>query len=461
MTRTAGLAHFVKLSAVLLGLAVSSQAAAQAQVGSQPDPGGRIVGGKVAAEGAWPWQIVFMEKDRSGRFAPICGGTLIAPQWVLTAAHCVPNWRTSTYQVGYGSNTLNKVQAVAVTQVIPHADYNSERMDNDIALIKLAAPVTPTNSVRFAALATSGTSRAESLGDRLTVTGFGRASECLTGGRDRAECRMQDKLQEVEVPVVSAAECNAANEASGATIGERQICAGYTEGGRDSCQGDSGGPLVRATSDGRWEQVGVVSWGEGCARANRPGVYTRVAAYRDWLAKQMGPSDANPVLSVVANDGAIDALKSAVVTIAPVKSQLKVGEAAQFNVTSSIDGYLLIYDVSPAGKVTQLFPNDYSAASGTPAKVAKGQTILFPAASDPFEVKVTEPKGQGLVVAVIAKQATGVQQLLDANGKLQPINDMKAFHQRLAVVLKDKKPINPVTAEGDWGMGESIYNVDD
>lgn len=437
---------FAAATMSLLALAPTTAAAQQ-----DPSPGGRIVGGKAAPDGAWPWQIVLFQRGANGVYIPICGGSLIASQWVLTAAHCVPGFKTASYRIGYGSVEMGKMKVSDVAEVRPHAGYDPETSDNDIALIKLAAPVT---GVQFAALAKAGP-RTERTGDRLTVTGFGRMAECPSG-QSGAACRMQDRLQQVDVPVVAIDACRAAYQDTGSVLGDRQICAGYTEGGRDSCQGDSGGPLVRAVGNDRWEQVGVVSWGIGCARANRPGVYTRVAAFSDWLRQALGASSGNPVANVVGDDGAASALSAGVVTIAPVKRDLKVGEAVQFDIASSVAGYLVVYDVAPSGKVTQLFPNAYSKAK---PQIAAGEKRRFPLDADPFEVKVTEPKGQGLVVAVVARKPTGLDELLKGNDRLQPIEDTAGLNQRLAVVLKEKPPIDPVTKEGDWAMGEGSYVV--
>lgn len=446
------------VSAVAL-LFVFSPATAQSEKessrskNSQSSPGGRIVGGTAAAEGAWPWQVVLMQRTQSGVYKPMCGGSLVAAEWVLTAAHCFPDGGDGSFRIAYGAVELSKMAVVDVVKALPHPGYNADTSDNDIALVKLAKPVT---SVRVAMLAKSGSGRAEVAGDRMTVTGFGRVAECAPGD-SRVECRMQDRLQQVDVPIVATQACLAAYASTGAAIGERQICAGYSEGGRDSCQGDSGGPLVRAIGNSRWEQVGVVSWGEGCARANKPGIYTKVSAYSGWLRQATGASDANPVLQVVGQDGADGALASSAVTIVAVKNILKVGDAAQFDVTTSVGGYLLIYDVAPSGKVTQLFPNQFTQSTG---QVVVGQRLRFPLEADPFEIKVTEPKGKGLVVAVVTRKPTGLAELLQKHGRLQPIEDKPAFSQRLAVVLKEQKPVDPATNEGDWAMGESSYVVE-
>lgn len=443
-----------RLLSVLVAAAISllTLAAGPASAQEEPSPGGRIVGGKAAPDGAWPWQVVLFQRGANGVYIPICGGSLISSRWVLTAAHCVPGYKTANYRIGYGSVELGKMKVAETAEVRPHASYDPETSDYDIALIKLAAPV---SGVQFATLAKAGP-RAERTGDRLTVTGFGRMAEC-PAGQSGAACRMQERLQQVDVPVVAIDACRVSYADTGSVLGDRQICAGYTEGGRDSCQGDSGGPLVRGVSNDRWEQIGVVSWGIGCARANRPGVYTRVAAFSDWLREAVGTSSGNPVTEVVGEDDAATALSSGVVTIVPVKRELKVGEAVQFDITSSVPGYLVIYDVAPSGKVTQLFPNAYTKASD---QIAAGEKRRFPLAADPFEVKVTEPKGQGRVVAVVARKPTGLADLLKGNDRLQPIEDTAALSQRLAVVLKDKPAIDPATKEGDWAMGEGTYVVD-
>jgi|GEM_PF-2487406 len=230
----------------------------------RPQPGA-IVGGRAARNGAWPWQIALFQR---GRF--ICGGSIVNERWVVTAAHCVERAPASDFQVLAGTNDRTSGGTrVAVAGVVVHPRYNRKTEDNDIALLNLASPlrqrpiglITPAQESRFAAA-----------GTRATITGWGATSE--GGGTPR-------RLQEARVPIRAQAYCRRSYGANAITA--RMLCAGRNSGGVDSCQGDSGGPLVVQNAAGGWLLAGVTSWGEGCARPNRPGVYTRVSQFNDWI----------------------------------------------------------------------------------------------------------------------------------------------------------------------------------
>uniref|UniRef100_A0A3Q3ERA5 Zgc:100868 n=1 Tax=Kryptolebias marmoratus TaxID=37003 RepID=A0A3Q3ERA5_KRYMA len=215
----------------------------------------KIVGGQEAPAGSWPWQVSLQQS------AHFCGGSLINNLWVLTAAHCVPSGNPAGLTVFLGLQSLqgsnpNKVSRT-VAQIIVHPDYNSVTSNNDIALLKLSSSVSFTSYISPI---------------RIYVSSVGLPSP--------------QTLMEVEVPVVGNRLCYCDYSSEGITITDNMICAGLTEGGKDSCQGDSGGPMV-SKQGGRWIQAGVVSFGVGCARPNIPGVYTRVSQYQNWVNSQI------------------------------------------------------------------------------------------------------------------------------------------------------------------------------
>lgn len=250
----------------------------------------RIVGGRVAAPGAWPWQAaVLFDGDSSVG----CGGSLIAPEWILSAAHCFTldeadqtraTVSTDRVRILLGAQNLAvsepSQQELEVAEIIVHEGYDPETSNDDIALVKLGRAATLSSRVALVTLVTPGEEAAvASDGTVATVTGWGTTD---TGD-------VSDVLRQVGLPIVSNASCNVAYEGG---ITANMLCAGGGPlGGKDSCQGDSGGPLV-VPSGASYAQVGIVSFGAGCGMPDVPGVYTRVSRYTDWIAGKIGSTDA-------------------------------------------------------------------------------------------------------------------------------------------------------------------------
>ncbi|MGR9425818.1 trypsin-like serine protease [Rhizobium leguminosarum] len=315
------ISRILNIATVMLLLA--TPALAQQDTDFAGEDGGRVIGGQAAKKGEWPWQVKILAPDpeQRGRFGGHCGGSLIAPRWILTAAHCVTSGRSGKQDlfardllIVEGKSKIDKVIAVdgpdkpglAVEDVIIHEDFDRKVFANDIALIKLGEPA----KSKPAILASASDDEVEAAGHPAVVTGWGY-TKADHGWDDKY---LPTELQEVELPIVPREDCRAAYRDSSMRmnpIDERNVCAGYAEGGKDACQGDSGGPLVAQRPDKRWIQLGIVSWGAGCAEAEHYGVYTRVAAFRDWIAAKTdgdvpnveGPAADDQVASTTTGGG--------------------------------------------------------------------------------------------------------------------------------------------------------------
>uniref|UniRef100_A0A7N4P9J4 Peptidase S1 domain-containing protein n=1 Tax=Sarcophilus harrisii TaxID=9305 RepID=A0A7N4P9J4_SARHA len=261
-----------------------------------PKIAGKIVGGQNTQKGQWPWQVSL----RISAGLHICGGSLIHP---------IRSLRPSYYRVMLGELKLYtsppNSSFASVRRIIIHPSYQSGTNipTGDIALIQLGSPsqimpvCLPAPQTHFVS------------GTLCWVTGWGKTKE---RGKGRYRVSVLTQLP-VLVPLIDAKTCDAQYHINNPTDSGRplvlddMICAGYEQGQKDACQGDSGGPLV-CKDNNTWFQVGVVSWGEGCARPHRPGVYTRVQNYTDWIQTTIanfasvvpsGPTSATLLLTLV------------------------------------------------------------------------------------------------------------------------------------------------------------------
>ncbi|MGW5717694.1 S1 family peptidase [Amycolatopsis sp. NPDC003865] len=244
----------------LAALAAAASFATPA-IAAQP-PSTDVVGGTRAAQGEFPFMV---------RLSMGCGGALYTKQIVLTAAHCVSRTGSNTSitaTVGVVDLQSSSAQKIRSTYVYQSPTYGTST-GGDWALIKLASPVSGLSTLPIA------TTTAYNSGT-FTVAGWGAATE---GGSQ------QRYLLKANVPFVADSTCAAQGGSYPDLIPSAEICAGnLTSGGVDTCQGDSGGPMFRRDANNAWIQVGITSWGDGCARPHAPGVYTEVSTFASKIA---------------------------------------------------------------------------------------------------------------------------------------------------------------------------------
>ncbi|XP_022228582.2 chymotrypsin-1 [Drosophila obscura] len=225
----------------------------------------RVVGGSDAPDGFAPYQVSIMSTFGEH----VCGGSIIAEHWILTAAHCL-EWPTQYLKIVTGSNDYTKPGAeYLVDGAKVHCGHDKPAYHNDIALIHTAKPIVYNALTQPIRLASRGS--LPKAGDKLTLTGWGSTR---TWGRYATD------LQKIELKYVEHSVCES-KVRNVNWLSEGHLCT-FTQDGEGSCHGDSGGPLV----DENQTLVGVVNWGEACA-IGYPDVYGSVAYYLDWINEMM------------------------------------------------------------------------------------------------------------------------------------------------------------------------------
>ncbi|XP_077196925.1 uncharacterized protein LOC143838907 [Paroedura picta] len=273
-----------------------------------------VEGGANAPPGAWPWVVSLQLPTQTGH-KHTCGGSLIAAHWVLSAAHCfrnkrnLPHWRAVV-----GASNLSdlgpEVHVRFVKQVVLHELYQPGPAANDIALLELDQPVKCSRYIQPACLPND----LVALPDLMDcyISGWAITKEYITSP--------SDVLQESRVNRFSIQTCNSSSWYNG-TIQEHNLCAGYEEGGVDTCQGDSGGPLMcREENSQPFWVIGLTSWGRGCGQPQKPGVYTSIQYFYDWIKQWTGPLP-NPTHELIPSPRPRPNHKPGLTTLYPTTTQ--------------------------------------------------------------------------------------------------------------------------------------------
>jgi secreted trypsin-like serine protease len=294
-------------------VAVSSAIAASLALQQKQGPTARIVGGTNASAGEYTFFSLMLAQGSDQKWHSFgCGASLISNCYVATAAHCIQDTTSASLGIyisaykPYDGNLGEPFVFAQVRSMSSPSNYKDATNQNDIALLRLDSCV---DTAAFPPVRLADASF--SVGGMLTALGFGRLAE-----NSSTEVRT---LQKVNVPYVDPTACRNMYAGSSFTLYSGMICAGFAAGGKDSCHGDSGGPLIDFDSQGKPVQVGVVSlviyiwtvgtrsltnvfcsihkktsWGDGCAKANRPGVYTEIASQLEWISQTVCSDSATP-----------------------------------------------------------------------------------------------------------------------------------------------------------------------
>lgn len=240
---------------------------------SDSNPDTRVVGGTECALGECPWQALLLDQEGEG----FCGGTILNQRYILTAAHCINQTKSVKVVVGAVHRTEEDRSGMVyvVERILTHPKFELQTYNFDIALIELRDPIQFSENVKAACLPTADFANQILMKQREgKVSGFGRTEE---RGRTSLTLRV------ISVPYVERKDCMVS---SNYEITENMFCAGYHSVGKDACQGDSGGPHVTEYR-GTYFVTGIVSWGEGCAREGKYGIYTKVSKFIVWIKRLM------------------------------------------------------------------------------------------------------------------------------------------------------------------------------
>ncbi|MEV5320099.1 serine protease [Streptomyces sp. NPDC052687] len=250
----------VAIAATAAAAATALTAAPSAVAAPQP-----IVGGTTTTTSAYPFMMQITDASQN----QFCGGTLVSPTKVVTAAHCMVGETTSSVRVVGGRTYLNGTNGTVarVSKIWIHPNYTSATRGEDVAVLTLSTSM-PYATAKYVS---STDTSVYAAGTTARVLGWGTTSQSGSSS---------NQLRTATVPIVSDTSCRSSYGTD--FVASEMVCAGYSSGGVDTCQGDSGGPLLVGGV-----LAGITSWGEGCAQAGYPGVYTRLTTFSSLVTAQV------------------------------------------------------------------------------------------------------------------------------------------------------------------------------
>lgn len=456
---------------------------------SQKPCGAKIVGGCESLRGSWgSFALVHPAQNTDWIY---CGGSVIDPQWVLTAAHCVTQYgkvakvaqptslkltdiapdslvvREGVWRLD-GSDAGHKGRLVQVAQILHNENYRVTMLPNgdtvftnDIALLRLAKPV---EAPRQALARRADVAWFTKPGTVSTVVGFGNTTQ---GGQSSL------RMAQVDVPIITEERCKTGYPMMDYAA---RICAGFDVGGKDSCQGDSGGPLFVRDALKQPIQVGIVSYGHGCAEAKAWGVYSSVGAFEDWIKQRVpnavfsdqgaesGTGGSAVVMAglqnFVAHQPAVRPSQLAQVTVDVTPGRaIKIGEVLKVRVTSSVDGRLVVFNRDEAGRTTQIFPNSFTrtAAGGhSREEILAGETIEIPGGGDKFALRATPPAGINEIIALIAPPDAKISDLTQHGKDMKTLADPEAILNAIDERSEDAEGSRGLAVEEARSAGRAV-----
>lgn len=481
----------------------------------------RVAGGGRVGPGEFPSTVALHVRGPSAGTPEghMCGATVIAPRWVLTAAHCVTQDRGGRIVTALpaslvvvegrdGATELRReaVQLLEIEHILVHPGYTmvtrsttGDQIDliaapYDVALLRLQKPAShPAQTLA----AEADRSSFEQPGRGANVVGFGQT---IQGGP------ASPVLLRGSLPVVDIEKCRAPRRALrpdvDALIGPSQLCAGFRGGSVDSCRGDSGGPLFVRGDGGAVVQAGIVSLGPPChGTVTGYGTYASVAAAACWIARQVpeasfthgeraplqadlaavfpagnqprppapvsllqsGPEPIDDVAGRLGSVPGIEPSRTAQLSIDIREgTRLPVGSLATFRVVSSVEGLLVVAARDPEGKWMQLFPNDRTAGfmpGQVPPVIHAGQTVLLPGPADGFRMRVQPPPGEGLLAAMVLPHSTRAERLVGSTLGLDPLPDPRGYFAALADLAQSARSMAPEVLPTNVALGTRRFTV--